>query len=99
MDDFERELNAPKAKQPAVVDRYDSFEQEGPEDAWASSVGKQNGRSAVAAPPASANSGSRQDPAPLTATRTGGTVQGSREDDDCEPFPLCLQSDVGGPWD
>ncbi|KAL8286615.1 hypothetical protein RQP46_004143 [Phenoliferia psychrophenolica] len=96
-DEFERELNQGSRTKTTTTAagrtgggggggaRYDSFESEGPEDAWASSVGRSSsttggGRSSVA-PPSRAGSGSVA-PAALVPTKTGGTVKGSREDDD-----------------
>ncbi|KAK4704640.1 hypothetical protein P7C70_g1576, partial [Phenoliferia sp. Uapishka_3] len=96
---------AGKGKSSASEPRFDEFENEGPEDAWGSgagsgsSVGRSNsgrgaggssnlGRSSSGSVRGSATQAPA--PAPLTATKTGGAVRGSREDDDCELLLLLL---------
>ncbi|KAM0756287.1 hypothetical protein T439DRAFT_25605 [Meredithblackwellia eburnea MCA 4105] len=88
-DEFEAELNGGTYRRPGGASsgggaRYDSFDQEGPEDAWRSSstpaspVKSNRTGTTVAA----SSSSARASPAPIIPTKTGGTVQGTKEDDD-----------------
>lgn len=121
-DEFERELNTGSRSRASTTasapsNRYDSFDQEGPEDAWSSRGGggitpqrtggvssiapQRTGVSSIAPQRTGASSSpakivpqstgassyrsARDDfatPKPLVQTRTG-TVQGTKEDDDC----------------